>query len=324
MHDYASSTHPKHIIKCDLSIFHKSSSRVKASGIDKKKQGERNAKTHSTNQPLPDPILQRPLTLVFVHFHHLLLRTEGSHCPYAPNRIIRDLTRLLIHCLCICTETLHELDLHETTRSYQGYHRKNDERQLPTGFKSDCQPNSCRRQILNHLRERVPHESTHAGSIGRQPGPNHSARVLRLVKPSNFHVLAGYATNDATPSTRNIKAQNFESLRSTCGVSKNILITLEISIPKIGIIAPLIMAARVPKISTGISGLFRAARRRIGTGGGFSSNVSYSSPSSKWGSAMLLSEVGRPNDTEIEWRRLLLLRPMEDPLLRERLSDDIL
>jgi hypothetical protein len=84
--------------------------------------------------------------------------------------------------------------------------------------------------------------------------------------------------------------------------------TLEIKTPNIGNMTPFPMAAKHPKSRTGISGLLREARRLNGTSGPFSLVGKFSSSS---GSATLIP-VGKPNETENEWR---LLFPIDDPLL---------
>lgn len=82
---------------------------------------------------------------------------------------------------------------------------------------------------------------------------------------------------------------------------------LEIRTPNIGSITPFPMAAKHPISRTGISGLLREARRLSGISCAFSL-VGKSSIS---GSATL-TPVGKPNETENEWR---LLFPKDDPLL---------
>lgn len=83
--------------------------------------------------------------------------------------------------------------------------------------------------------------------------------------------------------------------------------TLEISTPNIGNITPFAMAATDPITITGISGLLREARRLSGTSGASSLGCELSCS----GSATL-TPVGKPKETEKEWR---LLFPKDDPLL---------
>lgn len=78
-------------------------------------------------------------------------------------------------------------------------------------------------------------------------------------------VCAGYAMMDAKPRTMNMIAQKLVSSFSFLGGWKNALITLEISMPKIGRITPFAAADIDPSISTGISGLFRAAILKMET-----------------------------------------------------------
>ena len=89
--------------------------------------------------------------------------------------------------------------------------------------------------------------------------------------------------------------------------------TLEIKTPNIGSMTPLAMAAKLPIRRTGISGLLREARRLSGTSCSFSLVGTFS----RSGSATL-TPVGKPNETENEWR---LLFPIDDPLLIDRCSD---
>jgi hypothetical protein len=77
--------------------------------------------------------------------------------------------------------------------------------------------------------------------------------------------------------------------------------------PNIGNITPFPMAAKHPKSRTGISGLLRVARRLSGTSCPFSLVGKFSSSGS-----MILTPVGKMDETENEWR---LLFPLDDPLL---------
>ena len=70
---------------------------------------------------------------------------------------------------------------------------------------------------------------------------------------------------EAKPRTMKIMAQKLVSSLSSLGGLKKALITLAISIPKIGSITPFAAAEIVPSMRTGISGLFRAAILRIDT-----------------------------------------------------------
>lgn len=70
---------------------------------------------------------------------------------------------------------------------------------------------------------------------------------------------------EAKPRTMKIIAQKLVSSLNSLGGLKKALITVTISIPKIGSITPFAAADMVSSMSTGISGLFRAAILRIET-----------------------------------------------------------
>lgn len=105
-----------------------------------------------------------------------------------------------------------------------------------------------------------------------------------------------------------MSAQNLESLFISGKGLKNVLIILESNTPNIGYITQFAIAATHPIRSTGISDLLREARRQSEISGDFSRGCEFS----RSGSGMLIA-VGKPNETEKEWRLLL---PRDDPDLR--------
>lgn len=89
------------------------------------------------------------------------------------------------------------------------------------------------------------------------------------------------------------------------------------SMPKIGNMIPLMHAAIVPIVSTGISGLLRYASLRIETSG-----ISFCGGETSffsWEFSVTLIPVGKPNDTENEWR--LLFPTPDDSRLMDRCSE---
>lgn len=116
----------------------------------------------------------------------------------------------------------------------------------------------------------------------------------------NKYDLAGDNNKFDTPRATYTRAQKLKSFFSTSGGSKNVFITFEISVPKMGSIKPPAAATMVPSRRTGISGLLRAKRRPSGTGGWFDGEAKLASSSVIVVSMKLSTSVGKPREKEKE------------------------